>query len=518
MARGQAREWASLLQADPGAAGLSRLRYRDNCVQIRRTLANVLSPPPSSAPPWLRSSARQLAADIRAGAVSSEAVVSACLMQIAHVNPALGAVVQQRAEAALDEARGADRRCAAGEVVGPLHGVPITVKDSFDTASLVSTGGTIGRRNFIPAADATVVSRLKVAGAIVLGKTNTPELTLAYEADNLIYGRTCNPYALSRGTGGSSGGAAAIVAACGSPLDLGSDTAGSIRFPAHCCGVAGLKPTSGRVPRTGHIIGAGGLQQWLTTIGPIARYVEDLELALAIIAGPDGADPHIAPVPLRPAALVELRGLKAAVFVHTSLARATSEVDDAVTRAAQSLASAGVEIEPAMLPDFDKPFAFFPQVFGADGAAGLERFLADLGSERMSPQVRGAISLMRRHAMSSTALNELMMAIDVWRMQALAWMQRYDLIVCPAAADVAPMPVADWQDPAVAWHAGIFSYLVPFNFLGTPAVVVRAGVSRAGLPIGVQCVAQPWREDVALRAAAHIEEALGGWQPAWSEA
>ncbi len=382
MARGQAREWASLLQADPGAAGLSRLRYRDNCVQIRRTLANVLSPPPSSAPPWLRSSARQLAADIRAGAVSSEAVVSACLMQIAHVNPALGAVVQQRAEAALDEARGADRRCAAGEVVGPLHGVPITVKDSFDTASLVSTGGTIGRRNFIPAADATVVSRLKVAGAIVLGKTNTPELTLAYEADNLIYGRTCNPYALSRGTGGSSGGAAAIVAACGSPLDLGSDTAGSIRFPAHCCGVAGLKPTSGRVPRTGHIIGAGGLQQWLTTIGPIARYVEDLELALAIIAGPDGADPHIAPVPLRPAALVELRGLKAAVFVHTSLARATSEVDDAVTRAAQSLASAGVEIEPAMLPDFDKPFAFFPQVFGADGAAGLERFLADLGSER----------------------------------------------------------------------------------------------------------------------------------------
>ncbi len=439
------------------------------------------------------------------------------LAQIAHVNPAVGAVVQLRADAALAEARAADRRLADGETVGPLHGVPITVKDSFDTASLVTTGGTLGRKGFLPAADATVVARLRAAGAIVLGKTNTPELTLAYEADNLIYGATRNPYDLERGAGGSSGGAAAIVAACGSPLDLGSDTAGSIRFPAHCCGVAGLKPTSGRVPRTGHIIGPGGLQQWLTTIGPIARHVEDLELALEVIAGPDGVDPHIAPVPLRASAIVQLRGLRAAVFVDTGLAPAMPDVRDAVTRAAQSLANAGVEVESATPPDFAKPFEFFPQVFGADGAAGLERFLALLGSLELSPQLRGAISLMRPYAVSSAALVDLMLTIDQWRTQTLVWMQRYDLIVCPAAADVAPLPVTNWEDPAASWPAGIFSYLVPFNFLGAPAVVVRTAVSGSGLPIGVQCVAQPWREDVALRAAAHLEGTLGGWRPAWHD-
>ena len=442
--------------------------------------------------------------------------MSAHLARIAEVNPQINAVVQLRVEAALDEACAADRALAGGRAVGPLHGVPITIKDSFDTAGLVSTGGTLGREAFVPPADATIVGRLKAAGAIVLGKTNTPELTLAYEADNLVYGRTRNPYDLALGTGGSSGGSAAIVAACGAALDVGSDTAGSIRFPAHCCGVAGLKPTSGRVPRTGHIIGPGGLQQWLTTIGPIARRVEDLELALAIMAGPDDIDPHIAPVPLRASAHVELRGMRAAWFVDTTLAQATPGVEAAVTRAAQTLASAGVIVEHATLPAFERPFEFFPQLFGADGAAGLEGYLTFLGTRTLSPQVQGAIALMRARAMSSAALGDLMLAIDLWRTQALAFVRRYDLIVCPAAADVAPPPVTDWLDPAVSWNAGIFPYLVPFNFLGTPSVVVRAGADATGLPIGVQCVAQPWREDVALRAAALIEDALGGWRPVGS--
>lgn len=458
-------------------------------------------------------SAAALAARIRSGDLTSEAVTTAHLARIAEVNSAINAVVQVRADTALEEARAADRTLAEGRTVGPLHGVPITVKDSFDTAGIVSTGGTLGRKGFVPASDATVVSRLKSAGAIVLGKTNTPELTLAYEADNLIYGRTCNPYDLSRGTGGSSGGAAAAVAACASSLDVGSDTAGSIRYPAHCCGVAGLKPTSGRVPRTGHIIGPGGLQQWLTAVGPIARRVEDLELALGVIAGPDGADPHVAPVPLRPSAQVQLEGRRAAVFVDTALARATADVRGVVDRAAQALAGAGVNVEQREMPDFERPFAFFPRVFGADAAAGLEAFLAVLGTRERSPQVEGAISLMRPHAMSSAALCDLMLAVDAWRTQALRFMQDYDLVLCPAAADAAPPPVTDWLDPTVSWNPGIFPYLVPFNFLGVPVAAVRCGATASGLPIGVQCVARPWREDVALRAAAHLEATLGGWQP-----
>ncbi|HET6900342.1 MAG TPA: amidase, partial [Vicinamibacteria bacterium] len=193
-----------------------------------------------------RLSARALADSLRRGALSSEAAVRAFLERIEAVNPRLNAVVQLRAEAALEEARAADRVAPARR--GPLHGLPMTLKDSLDTAGLVTTGGTTGRASFVPAEDATVVRRVRAAGAIVLGKTNTPDLTLSYETTNLVYGRTNNPFDPSRTSGGSSGGAAAIVAAGGSPVEIGSDTGGSIRLPAHCCGVAGLKPTAGRVP------------------------------------------------------------------------------------------------------------------------------------------------------------------------------------------------------------------------------------------------------------------------------
>ena len=166
-------------------------------------------------------------------------------------------MVQLAAQRAQTEAQAADAQLARGEARGPLHGVPITIKDSLDTAGIVSTGGTTGRREFIPDHDATVVRRLRAAGAIILGKTNTPELTLSFETGNEVYGRTNNPFDVARTSGGSSGGAAAIIATGGSPLDIGSDTGGSIRVPAHCCGITGLRPTSGRVPRTGHIVPYG---------------------------------------------------------------------------------------------------------------------------------------------------------------------------------------------------------------------------------------------------------------------
>ena len=479
------------------------------CGQIPLAVSSAVPPPTS--PSWLASSAVEIAALIQQGAVSSETVVSAHLARVADINPAINAVVQVCGELALAAAGAADRALAAGDIVGPLHGVPITVKDSFDTAGIVPTAGTLGRRDFVPTADATIVRRLKAAGAIVIGKTNTPELTLAYEANNLIYVMTRNPYDLSRGTGGSSGGAAAIVAACGSALDVGSDTAGSIRFPAHCCGVAGIKPTSGRVSRTGHVIGPAGVQQWLTVVGPIARRVADLELALRVMAGPDGQDPHIVPMPLGESRRVDLRGLRAAVFADTPLAKSSSDVHAAVDAAAHALAAAGVDVDQATPPDFERAFAYFPKIFGADGAAGLEGYLAALGTTELSPEVQGAVHLMRAQAMSSAAFGDLLFAIDLWRADMLAFMQRYDLIICPAAADAAPQPVTDWLDTSIAWNARIFPFLVPFNFTGAPSVVVRTG-SSMHLPIGVQCVARPWRDDVALRAAAEIEAVLGGWR------
>jgi amidase len=196
-------------------------------------------------------SASELANAIRTKQLSSKSIVEAHLEQIAKVNPKLNAVVQLTADSARKEADEADAALARGEIKGPLHGVPVTIKDTLETSGVICTGGTKGRANYVPSADATAVARLRAAGAIILGKTNVPELAGAIETDNLVYGRTNNPYDLARTPGGSSGGEAAIVAACGSPLGLGTDAGGSIRIPAHFCGLAAIKPTSGRVPRTG---------------------------------------------------------------------------------------------------------------------------------------------------------------------------------------------------------------------------------------------------------------------------
>src|SRR6266487_2160215 len=275
-------------------------------------------------------SAAELARLIRTKTVSSEEVVQAHLDRIVAVNPRISAVVQLDSVGALKAAREADTALARGDRLGPLHGIPVTIKDSFDTVGIISTGGTTGRSRFVPSADATVVKRLRTAGAIILGKTNTPELTLSYETDNLIYGRTSNPFDLARTSGGSSGGAAAILAVGGSPIDVGSDTAGSIRVPAHFCGIAGLKPTFGRVSRTGHILPPGGVVSRMTHVGPMARFVEDLILLLPIISGLDPLDPEVVLVGLEEPSAVRLKSLKTAFFSENGKSTPAADLVQAV--------------------------------------------------------------------------------------------------------------------------------------------------------------------------------------------
>jgi amidase len=240
------------------------------------------------------SSAAQLAAGIRSKKLSSLEVVEAHLQRIEEVNPAINAVVYSLADSARKQAREADAALARGEVKGPLHGVPFTIKDAWETAGVPSTGGTLGRKDYRPEIDATIVARLKAAGGIPIGMTNLPEFSMAFESDNLVHGRTNNPYDLSRTPGGSGGGGSAIIAAGGSPLEPGADMGGSIRLPSHFAGIAGIKPTIGLVPRTGYFPAAAGIAGMFATAGPMARYVEDLTYTLPIFVGPDGIDPSIA--------------------------------------------------------------------------------------------------------------------------------------------------------------------------------------------------------------------------------
>lgn len=450
-------------------------------------------------------SATRLAAAVRTGEVSSLDVVDACLARIEQVNPVLNAVVLLTDDAR-DHARRADEELAKGVLRGPLHGIPFTIKDSLDTAGVVTTAGTVGWRGRVPARDATVVARLKAAGGILIGKTNTPEFTWSDETDNDVYGRTSNPYDLSRTPGGSSGGAAAIVAAGGSPFDVGSDTGDSIRQPAHVCGIAGLKPTSGRVPRTGHWPGYTGLFQSFTQLGPMARRVEDLQLLLPILAGPDGEDPHIPPVPLGDPAAVGVGDLRVVAFGDNGIRTPTPETLLAVEAAVRALEAAGAKVRDEVPPGLDEAWAAWDGLIRADGFAWLHRLITAAGTpgwgsyashDWISPGTPTA----------GDKVTELIERADVIRARLLRWMQEADLIVCPAM----PQPAIHHGESSAAWFGDTYSDV--HNLTGWPAVVVRGGTSVEGLPIGVQLIAAPWREDVALAAARIVEEHSGGWLP-----
>lgn len=452
------------------------------------------------------SSATRLAAAVRRKEVSSVELVDAFLARIAVINPRLNSVVHLDHAAARAAARLADQRVARRDPLGPLHGVPITIKDSFDTAGMVSTAGTSGRRAFVPTRDATAVQRLRGAGAILLGKTNCPELTLSYETDNLIYGRTSNPYDLTRTCGGSSGGAAATLAACGSALDLGSDTGGSIRVPSHHCGTAGLKPTSGRVPRTGHIIGADGVFQSFTQVGPMARYVEDLALVLPILAGTDFADAAIVPCILQPSGAVSLRGLRVAVYTDNGLFAPTPATATTVADAAAALAAAGCRMTEAVPPALKATYALGNRLWRAAGSTTVQQLLKSAGTTDVSPPLQPWLT--PHEPIIAADLIRLLEELDRARGLMLAFLEGFDAILCPACAFAAPPHGATLRDDLDA----AYSYSEIYNYVGWPAAVVRAGASAEGLPIGVQIVARPWREDVVLALAAQVEKELGGWR------
>lgn len=439
----------------------------------------------------------ELAAAIRGGTVTSEAAVRAYLDRIDAVNPKLNAVVQLRRDAALAEARAADR--VPREKRGALHGVPVTIKDSLDTAGTISTGGTKGRAAYVPAEDATVVKRLRAAGAILIGKTNTPDLTLAFETNNLVYGRTNNPFDVTRTPGGSSGGAAAIIASGGSPLDIGSDTGGSIRVPSHFCGIAGHKPTAGRVPRTGHIIGFEGHCESLTHIGPLARRVDDLALALSIIAGPDGVDPHVPVSLLGDHRKVAVRGLRVAHFTNLGSLRPTTETVGAVANAVAILEKAGCTSHPIEIPLGDDLYPLYTALMWNDGGAGIKRILDRWGTTEspLFDRIKAATTD------SSAAVTARLEHWDQWRSQMLRLFADHDVIVCPVYVGPAPLH-GTFERPSAA-------YTQLFDLTGWPSTVIRAATSPEGLPLGVQCVAHPWREDVSLAVAKHLETAFGSF-------
>ena len=460
--------------------------------------------------------AGQIAQMIRDKQTTSVEVVKACYARIEEVNPKINAVVAICRERALAEAQLADEALAAGRILGPLHGVPFTVKDSFDTEGVVSTGGTLGRKGYVPGRHATVVARVRKAGAILLGKTNTPEFTLGglagiSTASNLLYGSSHNPYDLTRSTSGSSGGAGAIVAAGGAAFDIGSDWGGSIRGPAHNNGIAGIKPTSVRVPRTGHIVDYGGIFDLWQQIGPLCRRVEDLNLITPIISGPDFHDASCAPVPWADPNAVDLKKLRVAFFPTNGVMETDEDTKKTVAQAAKWLEGATASVKE------DLPKSILEQLYDArtkitngDAWAFYKRMADKWGTKNFSPAVTERMKTLQ--PMSTGDLVQAWSQADDAKSRMLGWMTSYDVLLCPVAGHPAEI-IARPPGSAPAPGTMTWSYTGAFNSTGWPVVVVRCGSSADGkLPIGIQVVAAPWREDICLAVASYLESKSGGWK------
>ncbi len=442
---------------------------------------------------------------VRERQVSSVELLQAHFDQIRRVNPAINAVVDLIEEAALQEAEAADAKLARGEPCGPLHGVPFSIKDSIEVQGRKCTAGTWGRRNAAPAErDATVVRRLRAAGAIPIAKTNLPDLLFAFESDNLIYGRTNNPYEPARTSGGSSGGESALIAACGSPLGLGSDAAGSVRVPAHFCGIASIKPTSGRLPRTGHVPPAGGWIEALWQIGPMARHIEDLVIAMQLLSGEDGQDFTAPPVPL-----VEgnLTGMRVAFFTDNGFARCTDAVRNAVIACAEFVSSAGMRVEECRPPGIEQAFEIEFGLLGADGVDGIDAYLREMGSVRVHGLLTAWLDRMRPLRATASELAARWAKWDEYRTEMAQLFERFDVIVCPVYTQAALMH----GDSVKTGNFEGFSYTMAWNAAGAPAATVRCAET-GGLPINVQVVAKPWQDLAALRVAKLIEDKFGGWK------
>lgn len=450
-------------------------------------------------------SATGLARAIRNKEFSVLDVVDSHLSRIEAVNPRLNAVVNLASDAAIAGACKADDALARGEMFGPLHGVPMTIKDSLDTAGIVSTGGTKGRAQFAPQDDAAVVARLRRAGAILLGKTNTPELTMAYETDNLIYGRTNNPYDPALTSGGSSGGAAAIVAAGGSPFDIGSDTGGSIRVPSHFCGTVGLMPTAGRVPKEGHILPRGGFVDDMTVLGPIARKVEDVELVLRVISAADHREPQTIPLPLGRSDSIDVKGLRAAFFTDNGIMSPASEIAAGVERVAKTFAEFGLSVEEARPPAVVDSLELTLDLWTADGGLCFAQVLKSSETSELHPFMQTVMEICNIRPKSS--FERLQIRWERYRRAMLEFMRRFDILISPVCPFAALPHGMTFDDD----HFAGFSYTMTHNLTGWPGIVIRAGTTSEGLPVGVQLTGRPWREDTVLAAARFLQAAFGEW-------
>ena len=441
-----------------------------------------------------------IAEAVREKRITAVELAEHTLARIDAVNADLNAVVSTNPELTLKYAAQADAEIADGKPVGPLHGVPMTIKDSLDTFDFVTTWGTQGRAAFRPGRDAAVVARLRRAGAILVGKTNTPEFTLAFQTDNNLFGPTNNPYDLTRTPGGSSGGAAALIASRAIPFDIGTDTGGSIRLPAHFCGIAGLKPTSGRVPCSGNALPSEGLWAPLSQPGPMTRFAQDLSLLLDIIEGPDLFDPNVRIAPKLQAKDIDPKSLRIGFHLSNGLSAPTLAIQAALQRVVDKLANHGMDVQEHRPDGIEMTPLIFSRLLAADDHETVLGLLEQSNTETPSLAIASNLS-QPKPGFSAAELCNILAIWDGFKSAMLKSFATLDVLMCPVNARTA---IAHGQ----AEDLLDYSYTMTYNLTGWPSVVIPCGLDEAGLPIGVQLIAAPFREAQCLALAEFIQSEL----------
>jgi amidase len=463
--------------------------------------------------------ATALARAIRNGRLSSREATEAHLERIERLNGDLNALVVVDREGAVKASRSADRaRAKKNGGLGPLHGVPITIKEALDVAGLATTSSFAPLKDNVAAHDASLVARLRAAGAVILGKTNVPELCMDFQTDSPLFGVTKNPWDAERGPGGSTGGGAAAVAARLSPLELGSDIGGSVRNPAHYNGIFSLKPSEWRVPARGHVPDLPGLTRtvrWMGVFGPLARSVADLELALRTVAGPDGNEAEAAPVPLGPTPGLKASDLRLAVIESNPLVPVSADTAAVVQATVKLLAKAGAKVRraaPAGL-DWQKSWDDWCDLLQYEVLALrplAEREPMFAGADSADPMAR---SQARGARLDMAEFFAVLDRRDRVMRQCEAFLDDYDACLMPVMPDAAfvrqpslqPLHVDGVEHPY--FFAGTaYNYLA--NLTGQPAIVLPCGFSRQGLPIGLQLVGKRWGEAKLLGIAKAVEKLL----------
>jgi len=435
---------------------------------------------------------------IRQRELSPVEVAEAHLERIARLNPELNAIVTIAPDV-IERARAAEAALLRGDEVGSLHGVPVTVKDTIDTAGLRTTSGSKIRMDYVPETDAPSVARLKAAGAIVLGKTNAAEMAMDYNADNLVFGRTNHHLDPGLTPGGSSGGEAVAIATCMSPGGIGSDLAGSVRIPAHFCGICGLKPTTGRIPGELQFPPSIGPYSLGAVIGPMARHAADLRLLLGALS----RDPF-------ERSSFDLRGVRVAWYTDDGVAPVTEETAKAVATAAAALSDAGLIVEEQRPPHVDRGNEMWMKVFSRASVVQLRSVYKGRESEGGS-FVRWRLGT--ADATPTPSLDEYIagwMERDRLREELLQWMETTPIIVAPVGATPA-YPHDTLRVTVRGLTFGTFrafSYAQTFSVFDLPVVTVPAGRSNDGLPIGVQIAGTPFAEEMVLAAAEIVEKAV----------